>query len=35
MGETEDGLHRVIEVLSETDLEGYLSRVRDDLQVTR
>ncbi|CAF1037794.1 unnamed protein product [Adineta steineri] len=35
MGETEDGLHRVIEVLSETDLSGYLSRIRDDLQVTK
>ncbi|CAF1513912.1 unnamed protein product [Rotaria magnacalcarata] len=33
--ETEDGLHRVIEVLSETDLSGYLSRIRDDLQVTK
>ncbi|UJR20318.1 hypothetical protein I4U23_023449 [Adineta vaga] len=35
MGETDDGLHRVIEVLSETDLSGYLSRIRDDLQVTK
>jgi hypothetical protein len=35
MGETEDGLHRVIEILSETDLSGYLSRIRDDLQVTK
>jgi hypothetical protein len=35
MGETEDGLHRVIEILDETDLSGYLSRIRDDLQVTK
>jgi activated CDC42 kinase 1 len=35
MGETEDGLHRVIEILSETDLSPYLSRIRDDLQVTK
>ncbi|CAF1593450.1 unnamed protein product, partial [Adineta ricciae] len=35
MGETDDGLHRVIEVLAETDLSGYLSRIRDDLQVTK
>ena len=35
MGETEDGLHRVIEILSETDLSAYLSRIRDDLQVTK
>lgn len=35
MSETEDGLHRVIEVLSETDLSNYISKIRDDLQVTK
>ncbi|CAF0898238.1 unnamed protein product [Rotaria sordida] len=35
MVETDDGLHRVIEILSETDLSPYLSRIRDDLQVTK
>jgi hypothetical protein len=35
MAENEDGLHRVIEILSETDLSAYLSRIRDDLQVTK
>jgi len=35
MSETDDGLHRVIELLEETDLSMYLSRIRDDLQVTK
>lgn len=35
MSETDDGLHRVIEVLNETDLSAFLTRIRDDLQVTK
>ena len=35
MSETDDGLHRVIELLAETDLSIYLPRIRDDLQVTK
>jgi hypothetical protein len=35
MCETDDGFHRVIELLDETDLSAYLSRIRDDLQVTK